>query len=134
MRFMDVIQRLYTRGWKYAVVGIGTFILDIGILFAMVEYDFIPYWFAVAVAFLIGISVNYYICYHWIYAGTEREFFNGYFYFISLAMLGAVIISGGTTFLVESFDLQLIVARTVMGAATGTVGFFINTFFNFRLL
>lgn len=131
---MEIFYRLYTRGWKYAVVGVSTFILDIGILYALIEYNFIPYWFAVAVAFLIGLSINFYICYHWVYSGTEREFFHGYFYFISLALLGAVIISGGTTFLVETLALPLLIARTIMGATTGTVGFFINTFFNFRLL
>ncbi len=132
---MEILQRLYTRGWKYAAVGISTFILDMAILFAMVELTpTIPYWFSVAFAFLIGISINFYICYHWVYSGTERKFFHGYFYFVSLAMLGAVIISGGTTLLYENFDLQLFVARTIMGATTGTVGFFINSFFNFRLL
>lgn len=131
---MDILARLYTRGWKYAAVGVSTFILDIGILYALIEHNFIPYWLAVAIAFMIGLSINFYICYHWVYSGTEREFFHGYFYFVSLAMLGVVIITTGTTLMVELFDLPLLLARTIVGAVAGVIGFFINTFFNFRLL
>jgi len=131
---MEFIRRLYRRGWKYLTVGVSTFFLDIGILFVLVTVTPIPYEISVAAAFLIGISVNYYICYHWVFLGTERKFHHGYFYFISLALLGAAIISGGTMFLVETLHLPLFIARTIMGAATGTLGFFVNGYFNFRML
>lgn len=131
---MNVTRRLLDRGFKYAVVGVSTFILDLGIIFLLIQIPIMPYPLAVAIGFLIGISVNYFICYYWVYAGTERLIHHGYLYFVSLALLGAFIIAGGTTFLVEQMALSLIVARIIMGASTGTIGFFINTFFNFRLL
>ena len=131
---MKLVQRLYKRGWKYFTVGITAFFLDLGIIFALVTTTATPNWLAISIGFLIGISINYYWCYHWVYTGTERKFHHGYFYFISLALLGMTIISVGTIYLVEIFDLPLVVARTAMGAITGTTGFFINTFFNFRLL
>lgn len=131
---MGVLGKLYNRGWKYLIVGVATFVLDMIILFGLVWTTPAPNWLAVAIGFLVGVSINFYICYHWVYEGTGRQFHHGYFYFTSLALLGAFIISCGTTYIYDNFDTSLLLARIIMGGSTGVIGFFINTFFNFKLL
>ncbi len=129
-----MINRLFHRGWKYTTVGVTTFIIDMGILFALVKLTPIFYPVAVAIGFLIGVSINYYLLYHWVFSGTERKFHHGYLYFVSLAILGAFMISGGTALLYENLPISLLMARTIMGGTTGFIGFFVNSFFNFKMV
>ena len=116
------------------MVGFATFLLDLGILFTLVKFTAVPYSFAVAIGFLIGVSINFSISYYWVYAGTTRRFHHGYFLFLIVAIIGAFVITISTSWLVEVFALPLLVARVMVGGVVGVIGFLLNTFLNFRLL
>ncbi len=129
-----LFNKLIRRGSRYGTVGLGTFLLDIGILSALLTWTTIPYPLAVALGFFVGVSVNYYISYHWVYAGTVQTFYHGYSFFIIMAVVGILVITLSTTILVEFFYIPIFIARTLMGVAIGIVNFLVNTFFNFRIL
>lgn len=129
-----LIKKLLKRGSKYGLVGFVTFLLDLAMLTALTSFTSISSSLAIAIAFLIAVSINFTISYHWVYAGTERSFHGGYIFFISLAFVGAIIISLSTSWLVVQFALPLLFARVVVGCIVGIINFLINTFFNFKLL
>lgn len=131
---IELVKRLLRRGSKYATVGLATFLLDLGIVAILTTSTELPYTISIAVGFLIAVSINFLISYHWVYAGTTRRFHHGYAFFICFALGGAAVISGGTTWLVESFGLHILVARVLIGGVVGMANFLLNTFFNFRLL
>ncbi len=131
---MGLLKRLLKRGSKYATVGFATFLLDLGIVAILTTYTELPYTISIAIGFLVAVSINFAISYHWVYAGTARRFHHGYALFICLALGGAIFISTGTVWLVESFGFSIIVARLLLGGIVGVTNFLFNTFFNFRLL
>lgn len=129
-----LLNKLIRRGSRYSIVGLGTFLLDMGILSVLLTWTPMPYPLAVALGFFTGVSINYYIAYHWVYAGTVQTFYHGYSFFIIVAIGGVLVITLSTTILVEFFYIPIFIARIFMGAIIGTVNFFVNTFFNFRIL
>ncbi len=131
---IGLLKRLLKRGSKYATVGFATFLLDLGIVAVLTAYTKFPYTISIAVGFLIAVSINFVISYHWVYAGTARRFHHGYALFICLALGGAIFISTGTVWLAESFGLSILIARLLIGGIVGVTNFLFNTFFNFRLL
>jgi putative flippase GtrA len=124
---------LLKRFSKYTLVGVSTYLFDLGIV-ALLTYGFgMHYTYAVGIGFLIGISVNYQITYHWVFKGTERRKLTGYIIFGLLALLGMTLIMTGTSLLTEQFGLPLLIARTLVGGFLGIVGFLVNSIFNFKM-
>lgn len=127
------IERLFRRLLSYSGVGIFTYVLDITIIvIAILAFD-VHYQHAVAGGFLVGVTINYLLCYFWVYQGTERNFLVGLLIFFALAGLGVVAITYTVSVLVEQYRMPLLIARTLIAAAVGLVNFGFNTFFNFKL-
>ena len=120
--------------WQYSVVGIGTFILDLAIIYALTNTKTTSDTTALVIGFGTGITINYLLSYYWVYRGTKRHFLTGFIIFLTLAILGSVCIVFATHALISHFALPLLIARTIVAAAVGFCNFLINTFFNFRLL
>lgn len=127
-------KRILTRFSKYGLVGVPTYLLDIGIITALMYFLDFNQTLAIVCGFLVGISINYYFEYHWVFKGTERGEVPGYFIFSIVALCGLVFIMYGTNLLVEMFDLPLLIARTITGSLLGIFGFFFNALYNFKLL
>jgi len=128
------LKRFVLRFTKYSFVGLPTFLLDLAIIALLTSLLNVPYEIAVGIGFIIGISVNYHITYHWVFKGTKRRRVTGFVIFALLGLLGMVLITSGTKFFVEEFGMPLYVARTLIGAILGIIGFLINSWFNFKML
>jgi putative flippase GtrA len=118
---------------RYISVGFSTFLLDMFLVYAFKTYADFPNWLAVALGFAISVTINFLILYHIVYRGTTRTRLAGYIYFTCLATVGMGFIVMSTLFLLETFALNLYVARTIVASMVGLVGFLINTFFNFKM-
>lgn len=129
-----IAERLLRRLVKYSGVGIGTYILDMGIIAVMVYGLELPFQPSVAVGFFTGLTVNYLLSYHWVFRGTKRDRFVGYIIFATLALFGVFFITRSVVFLIEEYDMHILIARTIVASFVGLTGFFINTFFNFKLI
>lgn len=127
------ILRFFTRLGAYSTSGISTYLLDLLIIAILVTYG-VNYTLAIVIGYAIGVSLNYYLCHTFVYQGTLRKFWQGYAFFICLAVIGM----GAILVLVEIFlyltDWNLLIIRTLVACIVGFFGFIINTFFNFRLL
>lgn len=128
------LQRLARRAIGYSSVGMSTFALDLSIVAVAHHWFAMPFPAAVAIGFLVGISINYAICYHVIYHGTEQKFLLGFLFFVGIALIGVTLVTSAVVVLVERFGIALLLARVLVGAVTGSVNFLINTFFNFKML
>lgn len=130
----SLLRRLFSRLVKYSGVGFGTFLLDLAIV-ALLAYSVgIPYPYAVAVGFFIGISTNYLISYIWVFRGTTRNKYAGYAIFLAIAIAGIILITASTAFLVEMLAIPLLIARIMVAGIIGLMNFLLNTFFNFKVL
>ncbi|MGH8552408.1 MAG: GtrA family protein, partial [Methylococcales bacterium] len=85
---------------KYTSVGFSTFLFDLLLLFIFIDLLFWNYVVATAVAFLIAVSVNYYISRRYVFHGTLREIHSGYVLFIAIALIGLGFVTGGMVLMV----------------------------------
>ena len=129
----SLIDRLFHRLLSYSSVGIASYVLDISIIVLLTRSFDVPYAPAVATGFLIGTSLNYLLCYFWVYRGTERNFLVGLIIFFALAGTGVVAITYAVTYLVETYAIPLLIARTLIACVVGLINFTFNTFLNFKL-
>ncbi len=128
------LHNFLLRGYRYCVVGIGTYALDLLIVYALKTYASLPLFGAILMGFLIGVSVNYSISYHWAFKGTRQRPLRGYGFFMFIALGTGILIAYSTTFLVETFGIPLVVSRTLVAGAIGTLSFILNARFNFHVL
>ncbi len=129
-----IIKRASSRFGKYLVVGVSTYLIDLALVFILTATTAIPYTLAIGIGFVVGISINYHYSYHWVFRGTERSKLQGYIIFALLGLSGAILIMLGTHIFVEQLNFDLYIARTIVGAFLGTVGFLINALLNFKVL
>ncbi len=130
----DVVHNFLLRGYRYGVVGVGTYALDLLIVSLLTTYTHLPLFSAILIGFLIGVSINYSISYYWAFSGTTTRPLRGYFFFILIALGAGTLIAYATTLLVETLGLPLIVSRTVVAGIIGTLSFILNARFNFHVL
>lgn len=125
---------LLQRFVQYSSVGVGTFVLDLCLIYLLRTYAHFADVAAVGIAFLIAVSLNYVLSYYWVYRGTKQHLFTGYIIFTLLASTGLMLVLVGTFFVKEAFDTNLYLARSLVAGVVGTANFLINTFFNFRII
>ncbi len=119
---------------RYTLVGGGTFGFDLILLYVVTEYLGVPYYIATAGAFLVAVSINYFISRRFVFKGTERGMHSGYLYFILIALAGAAITTTGVMLLVTYGGLYYMIARVLVAFVVGTINYLSNLFFNFRVV
>ncbi len=130
----NFVRNFLLRGYRYGVVGVGTYLLDLLIVYVLATYTPIPLFGAILIGFLIGVSINYSISYHWAFAGTQQKPLRGYVFFILIALATGVGIAYSTTLFVELFGVPLILARSLVASIVGLCSFLLNARFNFHVL
>jgi putative flippase GtrA len=128
------VERLVHRALAFSSTGIMTFVLDLSIMSVLYFVFNTPYPLAIVAGFLTGITVNYALCYLWVYRGTRRKFVTGFLIFVAIAVCDLLLITHASTFIIERFSTPLIAARVIAGSISGSMNFALNTFFNFKLV
>jgi putative flippase GtrA len=118
---------------KYSLVGVGTFLIDLSILFLATNYIGIPYYIATACSFLIAISINYSISRPFVFKQAKRAWRSGYFYFAGIGIGGALVTTGLVVVLVQYFNLYYIFARILVAGIVGIGNYLIHLYLNLRV-
>lgn len=118
---------------RYSAVGVGTFGLDLALLYIATSIVGIPYYISTPGAFLIAVSVNYAISRRHVFAKTERTWHHGFAYFGSVAIVGAMATTSLVTSLVSLFGLYYLTARIIVAGLVGMGNYLFNLFFNFKV-
>lgn len=131
---MHGIPPALQRFLRYVLVGGSTFGFDLILLYVVTTYLSVPYYLATPGAFLVAVSINYLVSRHHVFRGTERSLHTGYAYFITFALIGAGITTLGVTVLVTYLGLYFLYARVLVALLVGTLNYFSNLFFNFKVV
>lgn len=118
---------------RYFVVGASTLSFDLLLIYLATEFLHIPYYVSTFGAFLIAVSINYFISRRHVFRGTERKIHYGYVYFIGVALLGSLITTGLTTLLVTYAHLYYLLARLLVAGIVGIGNYLFNLHINFRV-
>lgn len=119
---------------KYATVGGSTFAFDLALLWVMTEVFLVPYLLSTALAFLVAVSINYFVSRRYVFKGTSRRMHHGYVYFILIACGGALAVTGAVALLVTLFSMHYLVARVLVACVVGIGNYLFNLHFNFKVV
>lgn len=124
----------YKRFLRYATVGGSTFAFDLVLLWVMTEFLLVPYLVSTALAFMIAVSINYFISRRYVFKGTARRIHHGYVYFILIAVGGAFAVTGAVALLVTTLAMHYLVARVLVACVVGIGNYLFNLHFNFKVV
>lgn len=121
------------RALKYFSVGASTFLFDLLLLFIFVDYFGMGEVGAAGIAFLIAVTINYFISRKFVFAETERKAMSGYMIFIGFAGLGFVAVTSLMYLCVEVLEYNYLVSRIIIAAFVGIWNYLNNLYFNFKV-
>jgi putative flippase GtrA len=133
MADMEVRYRSLIRFLRYTVVGGSTFAFDLALLYVLTEFGGIPYTLSTPLAFLIAVSINYFISRKLVFAKTERTVPYGYAYFIGAALLGALLITGAVSLMTTILGMSYLLARVLVACIVGVGNYLFNLYVNFNV-
>jgi putative flippase GtrA len=107
-----------------------SFLIDLGLLWLFLDVLQIELLIATAFSFLIAVSINYVSNRRWVFKGTRRSIAEGYINFVSIALLGLVLIVGLMWFFVHKLDMDIVLARIITALFVGIWNFVMNKKFN----
>lgn len=118
---------------RYSAIGVATLSFDLMLLAAATQLLHIPYYVATPVAFLVAVSLNYALSRTFVFKGTERPVHHGYAYFIAIALVGALAITGAVYLLVTYAHLYYLLARILVAGVVGIANYLSNLHLNFKV-
>ena len=119
---------------RNAISSVGTFAIDLAMLWLMVGKLGIDKHLSIAVAFLIANAVHYILARLWIFPGSERGVVIGYCYFLANACVGLALIMGAFTLLNGELGLYYLTARLIASLGAGILVFCLNATLHFHQL
>lgn len=119
---------------RYSSVGVGTFLLDLVLLFVLTDWMHVHYIVATGIAFFFAVSLNYFISRKTVFRGSERSLKGGYFNFIIFALVGMSASMVGMYVLVSVLALYYIYARVAVAAFVGMWNYLMNLYVNFKVV
>lgn len=119
---------------KYTSIGVGTFVLDLGLLYILTDFLGLNYVIAAGVGFLLAVTLNYVLSRKFVFAGTDRSQKEGYAIFLFIAFIGLAIVTGGMYVLVEWWGVYYLFARVAVSGVTGLWNYLMNLYLNFKVV
>lgn len=118
---------------KFATVGGTTFLIDLLLLYLLIDYLHIYYVQATALAFGIAVSINYFVSRRFVFTGTRRSVHAGYAIFLLIAGAGMVAVTGLMVVFVEVLHLPYLPARIMIAGIVGLWNYGMNLYVNFKV-
>jgi putative flippase GtrA len=135
----DWAARLWSRNaavllGRNTIVSTGVFLLGLGLLWLLVEFEHVDKVVATGVTFLIATTLHYALGRTWIYRGTTRRLVPGYGLFLVNAVLGLAITVALFEALTRMTTIHYLVVRVIVSVFAGLAMFLSNAILNFRRL
>lgn len=118
---------------KYSLVGLGTFLFDLLLLYILTEFFGVNDVFAAGLAFWVAVSINYVLSRKYIFKGTTRGVGAGYVNFLLIVSIGSLVVMGGMYVLVTVLGFGLLISRVSIAIVTGIWNYLMNLFVNFKV-
>lgn len=115
-------------------MGGGTFTFDLALLYVLTDFFAVQYVIAAGMAFIIAVSINYWISRQYVFKHTLREVKEGYVHFVAIASIGLLMVMGGMFVLVEYAHFDYLFARAVVAIVTGFWNYLLNLYVNFKVV
>jgi putative flippase GtrA len=118
---------------RYSSVGVSTFLLDLLLLFALIDGFGMHHVLAAGLAFLIAVSVNFLVSRRFAFRGSERPFGKSYVAFLLIAGVATLAIAGLMYVAVDLLILPVLVSRVAIAGIVGIFNYLANLYLNFKV-
>lgn len=118
---------------RYCVVGVSTFVFDLGILTYLTKFLAMNPVSAAGIAFFIAITVNYVWSRQYVFHESLEPNHITYSNFIIVAVAGMVLTMGGMHVLVVTGGMHYLYARMALAGFVGIFTYITNLYFNFKV-
>lgn len=128
-----MLSHALNRFFKYSVVGVSTFALDLFLLFLLIDIFHWNYLVATGGAFIVAISLNYLISRNVVFKYSVRSLSAGYISFLLISGIGLLLVVAGMYVFVEMMALNYIVSRIFIAGFVGIWNYSMNLYVNFKV-
>lgn len=129
MRRLLVKLKLF---YRYSVSGLVSFLLELGVLYACLQWFAMSFYIAIPLAFALTTTAQWVICHWWVFRRSGRKAEVEYVYFWTILLTGLLWTTFLVILLMRLAALNVYEARTVAGIFTALWDFYLNARFNFR--
>lgn len=127
----DRVVRMFGRNTVASSIA---FLLDLLILWSLVELVALSHVPAAIIAFIAPLILFYFIERAWVFPGTKRGLATGFVYFAVNIGIGFVVMLTVFWALLQLTEIHYLIARVTASAVAGIVVFVLNGVFNFKQL
>lgn len=125
--------RSLQRFLKYSTIGFITFLCDLAVLFLLTDIAKWNYLHATGCAFILAISLNFFLSRKLVFKHSARGITSGYLSFASIAGIGLLFVVFGMYVLVGIFHSNYLVARVLVACLVGFWNYLMNLHVNFKV-
>lgn len=126
-------EKITERAIKCTLTSVLTLLLDLSLLYLLVEKADVRYLLAAGIAFWIAHTEHYVLDRVWSFRGTKADKYKGYANFLIVGIVGGLTILAVVKVGVEYFDLGYMVARLIASVFGGILIFILNYTLTFKM-
>jgi len=122
-----------TRFLRFGTSSSFTLMIDMLILFILVEFFGILAFIGAGISFTISTSINYFINRSWGFKGTLTGVIKGYSLFLFFSILGIALTVFLMWIFVDVLEVHYLISRIIVAIIEGTLTFIVNSIFTFKM-
>lgn len=127
------VKLFLKRSARYVSIGVGTFCIDLALLFFFIDVLALNVLVSAGLAFLGALSLNYLLARKYVFLHSNRGIVEGYVYYIIIALSGMSVTVFLMWVLTTHTDLHFAVSRSLIAFFVGIANYFANLIFNFKV-
>ncbi len=116
------------------VVGVGTFLCDLALLYGLVRGMHLDPVLATPMAFLVAVTLNHALARRYVFRQTARGLWASLSIFLGLACLGALVSTVAMYILVTWWGVAFLLARILIAGVVGALSYLFHLYINFRVV
>ena len=103
----------YLEMMRFIIVGAITFVVDYGLLYICTEYLGLYYMYSTAIAFIVAVIFNYWLCVIYVFTNVQRQTSKQAILFIGSSVVGLGLNQICMWFFVEIFGIYYMLAKII---------------------
>lgn len=123
----------FERGFRYTGIGVATFVIDLALLFLLIDALNLNILFSTGLAFLGALTLNFFLSRKYVFPFSKRKDMHAYLYFIGFALLGMAITVLLMWLLVSFTAWHFAFSRILIALVVGFGNYYANLFLNFKV-
>ncbi len=130
--FIEDTSKVWLQLFRYAFVGGLAFVADYGSLYLLVHYAGLHHLLAAAIAFLLGLFINWQLSTSWVFAGKGRNDIQGFALFAVIGIIGLALNEGIMYIGTDIAGLHYMISKLLSTLIVFLWNFFARRTFVFR--